>query len=102
MSSGNFPSIGYSYSYDAKGNLTGRDLTYDDKKNFRQTSKVWMLIHKNFSRNNAFAATQYNSEGYPTVFPAPSATDTPDAFLRRSLNFKTIEYSCTVSSSAAQ
>jgi len=54
------------YTYDAKGNLTG-PATYDNKLNFRRTNKLWMFLDRNYSLNNtANASYSYNQLGLPT------------------------------------
>jgi dipeptidyl aminopeptidase/acylaminoacyl peptidase len=93
---GTFPTPTVTFTYDANGNLVLPNTTYDAKKNFRQTNKVWMLIDRNYSRNNPFVATQYNAEGFPTLFPAAPSTGALSNFLRRSMNFKTMEYDCGI------
>ena len=90
--SSNFPTR--TYTYDANGNLVLPNVVYDTRKNPRQTNKVWMLVDKNFSKNNPVVATQYNAEGFPTLFPAPDPQHYPDDFVRRSVVFKTIDYDC--------
>lgn len=84
------------YVYDANGNLILPNVTYDMKRNYRTTSKVLMLIDRNYSVNNPFVATTYNAEGYPTTFPVPPASQFYlDNFLRRGVNLKTMDYSCS-------
>ena len=57
------------YTYDSNDNrVMGDEYTYDDKVNFRRTSKVWMFIQRNYSRNNLVGATDYNERGLPTLF----------------------------------
>ncbi|HVS96836.1 MAG TPA: hypothetical protein VHE54_10130 [Puia sp.] len=55
------------YTYDAAGNLSGRG-PYDDKVNFRRTSKVWMFIDRDYSINNPFIASSYNNAWLPLHF----------------------------------
>ena len=89
------------YNYDANGNLIRPNVTYDNKKNWRLTNKVWMLIDRNFSKNNPFIATAYNSEGYPTVFPDPASSPTLiDNFWPRQRGIYTMDYSCSMAQSA--
>ena len=90
------------YAYDANGNLVLPGVTYDNKKNFRQGNKVFMLIDRNYSKNNPLTAAQYNSEGYPTVFPPAPAIGVHDSFIRRGMNFKTMDYACSVGTAGAQ
>ena len=78
------------YSYDANGNLIkpGVTVVYDDKVNFNRTNKVWMLIDRNYSVNNAFTTGTYNSFGLPTK----NLPDFP--FLLEGYSSATIQYSC--------
>jgi hypothetical protein len=92
---GTFPTPTRNFTYDANGNLVLAGVTYDTRKNYRQTNKVWMLVDRNYSKNNPFIATQYNAEGYPTLFPASNPQRYQDIFLRRSLDFKVMNYECT-------
>jgi hypothetical protein len=55
------------YQYDNKGNLIN-GLTYDDKINIRRTNKIWMFLKRDYSVNNAFVATKYNSFGLPETY----------------------------------
>ena len=81
--------------------------SYDDKVNWRQTSKIWQLLDVNYSRNNAldpatYSITGYNSFGLPLQFvqtPIPPNYDnhpgmlfTP-AYYYDILNF---QYACDV------
>jgi len=85
-----------SEGYDANGNLIMPRMNYDNRKNYRLTNKVWMLIDKNFSVNNPFTAITYNAAGYPVTFPEPPPPFfSNDIFLRRSLKILTMTYSCT-------
>lgn len=56
-----------SYTYDADGNLVIPGITYNTTKyNYRQTSKVWMLLDRNFSTNSAtHEAASFNNKKLP-------------------------------------
>lgn len=68
------------YTYDATGNLTGRG-PYDDKVNFRRTSKVWMFIDRDYSINNAFIAGSYNKAWLPLHFSLGGGKGSDGSFL---------------------
>jgi len=65
------------YYYDNRGNLgyitqgsadTLRFPPYDNMINYRWTNKLWSFIDKNYSVNNPFTATSYNTYGLPLNF----------------------------------
>ena len=58
------------FSYDATGNQIRLGVTYDNKNSILRTNKVWMFICNDFSVNNPFTATAYNSYKLPFDFPA--------------------------------
>jgi hypothetical protein len=62
------------YAYDAIGNRSGSTV-YDNKISFLRTSKVWMFLARDYSVNNPFTATSYNTIGLPLQFGA--ITETP-------------------------
>jgi hypothetical protein len=71
----NFPGVGNTvithYEYDKRGNLVKPGVTYDSKPSMIRTSKVWMLIEKDYSVNNpVYASMTYNEFGFP-VRPGP-------------------------------
>jgi hypothetical protein len=61
------------YQYDAIGNLShfennyySQDYSgYDNKTNIHRTNPIWMLVDKEYSINNPYAAVSYNSNGLP-------------------------------------
>jgi hypothetical protein len=64
------------YQYDTTGNLInpfppGDPVTYDTKVSFRRTNKVWMLIERNYSLNNAVGVSDYNEYSLPLSFETP-------------------------------
>jgi hypothetical protein len=91
---------GGAYNYDANGNLILPNVTYDDKKNYRQTNRIWMFIDRDYSKNNPFIATAYNSEGYPTVLPSQSFVPGRGNFIPYPLGINTMEYSCSTGQKA--
>jgi hypothetical protein len=79
------------YEYDADGNLDlGDDVTYDDKKSFLRTNKLWMFTQRNYSENNPMGATSYNDSDLPLGFAPESRGDT---FLQFGLP-EEISYEC--------
>ncbi|WP_153799971.1 hypothetical protein [Foetidibacter luteolus] len=59
------------YAYDAKGNLiypNDWDVVYDNNPNIHRTNKVWMFIDRDYSVNNPYPATAFNSKGLPVKF----------------------------------
>jgi len=58
------------YEYNANKNLTYPGFccqVYDDKINLNRTNDVWMMINRDFGKNNRFIAVEYNQYGYPTI-----------------------------------
>lgn len=56
----------FRYEYNADGNLVNNSYAgYDSKMNPHRTNRVWMFIDRDYSLNNAVAATAYNSNGLP-------------------------------------
>ena len=58
------------YEYNANENLTYPGFccqVYDDKINLNRTNDVWMMINRDFGKNNRFIAVEYNQYGYPTI-----------------------------------
>ena len=54
------------YSYDANGNLVKPGVSYSNKTNIRQISKVWMFLDRDYSINSPNgAASQYNQHKLP-------------------------------------
>lgn len=54
------------YNYDAHGNLIKPGISYTNKTNLRQTSKVWMFITRDYSINSPVGnASKYNKEKLP-------------------------------------
>jgi hypothetical protein len=82
------------FQYDRNGNLIRTGVSYDNHVNFLRTNIVWMLINKDFSRNNPLNGvpnaltplqiTGYNFYGLPLEFsvaPGSNATtNVGDAF----------------------
>ena len=75
----------YEYEYESDGNLESisefvngnpagvRTFTgYDDKVSIFRTSKIWMFIERNYSKNNLVAADTYNNKGLPTKYNSPN------------------------------
>jgi hypothetical protein len=54
------------WTYNSAGNREGAGITYDNKLNLNRTNDIWMFLARDYSLNNPFAATSYNSAGYPT------------------------------------
>ncbi len=84
------------YSYDVNGNLILPNVMYDNQKNYRRTNKVWMLIDRNFSKNNPFNAITYNDAGFPTTFSAPTSRGFHDIFMNREMPMLRMDYSCSM------
>ncbi|MEP6748325.1 MAG: hypothetical protein ABJB86_11410 [Bacteroidota bacterium] len=66
-----------SYLYDQKGNLSKYDndgkgipysYLYDNNLNPRRTNKIWMFIDRDYSVNNAVAASSYNTYSLPVNY----------------------------------
>lgn len=59
-----------SFDYDIRGNLVPGSMPYqyDSKTSIFRTHDVWLLISKNFSRNNQFIVDAYNEAGLPEEF----------------------------------
>ena len=54
------------YSYDANGNLVKPGVSYSNKTNIRQISKVWMFLDRDYRINSPNgAASQYNQHKLP-------------------------------------
>lgn len=68
-------------TYDYHGNLVVPGFKYDDKINIYQTSRVWQLLYRDYSRNNLTAGggmtglpvdpASYNAFGLPTKILGP-------------------------------
>ncbi|MGB8193537.1 MAG: hypothetical protein WCF67_16520 [Chitinophagaceae bacterium] len=58
----------YRYVYNGQGNLVTPGSTYDDKVSIYRTSKIWMFLNRNYSKNNSGTARGYNSKGLPSGF----------------------------------
>jgi hypothetical protein len=56
------------YTYDANDNLIRSGGTYDNKTNYLRTSLVLAFMMRDYSKNNVYAATSYNSKNLPTAF----------------------------------
>ncbi|MCO5239119.1 MAG: hypothetical protein M9904_03600 [Chitinophagaceae bacterium] len=80
------------YNYDTKGNLVADGRQYDDQVSFLRTHKLWMLLTKDYSINNAYPAVKYNSKGLPLEFDYSSTVY--DRFLFTDMSQSKIEYSC--------
>lgn len=81
------------YTYGADGNLVLPNIQYDNNVNFLRTHKIWMLLSFDYSINNPFIASEYNSKGLPTNL-GPNTPQYTDGFLYTALKNMTIEYSC--------
>jgi hypothetical protein len=57
------------YVYNSDGNLNRPGATYDNKINICRTNKIWMFLHRDYSRNNYIPAFSYNEKGLPLAFP---------------------------------
>lgn len=58
------------YSYNGAGNLIhppAAGIIYDNKMNMNRTNDIWQFLNRDYSMNNPFTATAYNSTGFPTV-----------------------------------
>ena len=81
------------YSYDAAGNRVGR--SYDTKLNVHRTNKIWMFYDRDYSINNPFIATTYNSKSLPLIINLPSdASGGYLDFLNESTTVAKISYAC--------
>lgn len=61
------------YSYDASGNLVyppAMGIVYDNKMNMNRTNDIWQFLNRDYSMNNPFVASAYNTTNYPTVINA--------------------------------
>lgn len=57
------------YAYDNRGNLVSPLATsYDNKVSYLRTDPVWMLIHRNYSKNNPQGVIAYNNKDLPLGF----------------------------------
>jgi len=61
------------FTYNADGNLVSPGVTYDNKINLNRTNDIWMFLARDYSMNNPFTATSYNTTGYPTNINVPFA-----------------------------
>jgi hypothetical protein len=61
------------WTYNSAGNREGVGITYDNKLNLNRTNDIWMFLARDYSINNPFTATTYNSTGYPTAIDVPFA-----------------------------
>ena len=84
------------YTYDAAGNRVRPGVIYDNKMNLHRTNDIWMFLARDYSVNNPFTATSYNSTGFPTSINTPGHLgslgflNSTDIFLNNS----EIGYSC--------
>jgi hypothetical protein len=60
------------WTYNSAGNLDLPGTTYDHNLNLNRTNDIWMFLARDYSLNNPFIATTYNSSGYPTAINVPS------------------------------
>jgi len=81
------------YTYGQDGNLIVPNLHYDNNISFLRTHTIWMLLSFDYSVNNPFIASEYNSKGLPTNF-GPNTPQYGNQFLYTTLKNMTIEYSC--------
>jgi hypothetical protein len=92
--------IGYynDITYDAKGNVEGIGLTYDDKINYHRTNKVWMFLDDQYSVNNPFPIDAYNALGLPIKFNSvPYRTEYPNYYpilFNQTYGQVVIDYDC--------
>jgi hypothetical protein len=97
----------YDVSYDGNGDAVAPGVVYDNMVNIYQTSPVWQLVYRDYSRHNQIlpppgtiggpprSPADYDVYGLPTKFLGPSA-------LLFQLYFFTecdVTYSCDVSAS---
>jgi len=80
-----------SYQYDASGNLVRPGVTYDDKVRIYRTNDIWMFLMRDYSKNNAVVANEYNAAGYPTFV---NNSSTPFGIMGADLRFARINYGC--------
>jgi hypothetical protein len=80
----------YVFKYDALGNKLRPYAGYDRNPCIYRTNPVWMFLVKDYSLNNYFSPTQYNSHGLPTKV---STYDPVDLF-PIAYGDVTITYSC--------
>ena len=81
----------HSYQYDAAGNLVQSGAIYDDKVSIYRTNDIWMFLMRNYSKNNAVVANEYNAAGYPTFV---NNSSTPFGIMGADLRFSRITYGC--------
>jgi hypothetical protein len=55
-------------TYDASGNVVRPGTVYDNKMNMNRTNDIWQFLNRDYSANNPFTASEYNTTNYPTVF----------------------------------
>ena len=80
-----------SYQYDASGNLIRPGVTYDNKVSIYRTNDIWMFLMRDYSKNNAVTADEYNAAGYPTFVKNSS---TSFGIMGADLRFARIGYGC--------
>ena len=83
--------VSYLYQYDLAGNLIRPGVTYDNKVSIYRTNDIWMFLMRDYSKNNAVSANEYNAAGYPTFVNNSSA---PFGIMGAHLNFARVSYSC--------
>lgn len=81
------------YTYGQDGNLIVPNVQYDNNISFLRTHEIWMLLSFDYSVNNPFIASEYNSKGLPTNF-GPNTPLYNYRFLYTSLKNMIVEYSC--------
>ena len=86
------PEITQQFEYDARGNLARPGVTYDNKINLHRTNKIWMFIDRDYSLNNPFSASDYNTFALPVEI-GELETGYP-MFLGRPISESMIRYLC--------
>jgi hypothetical protein len=80
------------YEYDSRGNLIVPGAVYDDKINYRRTSRVLMFVDRDYSVNNIKPVGTYNAQHLPTTSVPNTMTH---KFLQLDIDkFVEIEYKC--------
>jgi hypothetical protein len=75
------------YKYDARGNLLREGLEYDSSRSPLTTNKIWMLVQRNYSVNNANHAIAVNDQRLAVKFDFGQFIDYGDSTM-------TVTYEC--------
>ncbi len=77
-----------SFVYDKNGNLSG--FRYDNGINIFRTNRIWQMITRDYSMNNAISGASYNSWGLPVKITGGDL----DFFFFNLADNSRIEYEC--------